>query len=56
MVFVVHGKFESIGEDGTKIPLSEGDACGEELLTWYLEYSSVSTCIPVNYIIISFLF
>ncbi|RZB91894.1 putative cyclic nucleotide-gated ion channel 20, chloroplastic [Glycine soja] len=43
MVFVVPGKLESIGEDGTRIPLSEGDSCGEELLTWYLEHSSVST-------------
>ncbi|KAH1234034.1 putative cyclic nucleotide-gated ion channel 20, chloroplastic [Glycine max] len=43
MVFVVRGKLESIGEDGTRIPLSEGDSCGEELLTWYLEHSSVST-------------
>ncbi|XP_061355809.1 probable cyclic nucleotide-gated ion channel 20, chloroplastic [Gastrolobium bilobum] len=43
MVFVVRGKMESIGEDGTRVPLSEGDACGEELLTWYLEHSSVST-------------
>ncbi|KAL2334317.1 hypothetical protein Fmac_015530 [Flemingia macrophylla] len=43
MVFVVRGKLESIGEDGTIIPLSEGDVCGEELLTWYLEHSSVST-------------
>ncbi|KAL9324369.1 hypothetical protein ACSQ67_009226 [Phaseolus vulgaris] len=42
MVFVVRGKLESIGEDGTRIPLSEGDTCGEELLTWYLEHSSVS--------------
>ncbi|KAJ1410152.1 RmlC-like jelly roll fold [Sesbania bispinosa] len=43
MVFVVRGKMESIGEDGTSVPLSEGDACGEELLTWYLEHSSVIT-------------
>ncbi|RDY07745.1 putative cyclic nucleotide-gated ion channel 20, chloroplastic, partial [Mucuna pruriens] len=43
MIFVVRGKLESIGEDGIGIPLSEGDACGEELLTWYLEHSSVST-------------
>ncbi|XP_057446731.1 probable cyclic nucleotide-gated ion channel 20, chloroplastic [Lotus japonicus] len=42
MVFVVRGKLESIGEDGIGVPLSEGDACGEELLTWYLENSSVS--------------
>ncbi|KAL1318218.1 hypothetical protein AAHE18_15G190300 [Arachis hypogaea] len=43
MVFVVRGKLESVGEDGIRLPLSEGDACGEELLTWYLEHSSVST-------------
>ena len=43
MVFVVRGKLESIGVDGIVIPLAEGDACGEELLTWYLEHSSVST-------------
>nr|AFK49438.1 unknown [Lotus japonicus] len=43
MVFVVRGKLESIGEDGTRMPLSEGDACGEELMTWYLEHSSVSS-------------
>ncbi|XP_059645561.1 probable cyclic nucleotide-gated ion channel 20, chloroplastic isoform X2 [Cornus florida] len=40
MVFIVRGKMESIGEDGT-IPLFEGDVCGEELLRWFLEYSSV---------------
>ncbi|XP_027359097.1 probable cyclic nucleotide-gated ion channel 20, chloroplastic isoform X2 [Abrus precatorius] len=43
MVFIVRGKLESIEEDGNGVPLSEGDACGEELLTWYLEHSSVST-------------
>nr|KYP39023.1 hypothetical protein KK1_039696 [Cajanus cajan] len=43
MVFVVRGELESVGEDGTIVPLSEGNACGEELLTWYLEHSSVST-------------
>lgn len=42
MVFVVRGKLESIGEDGIPVPLSEGDACGEELLRWYLEQSSQS--------------
>ncbi|KAK2367538.1 putative cyclic nucleotide-gated ion channel 20, chloroplastic [Trifolium repens] len=40
MVFIVRGKLESIGEDGIPVPLSEGDACGEELLRWYLEQSS----------------
>lgn len=33
---------ESIGEDGNVASLSEGDACGEELLTWCLEHSSIS--------------
>jgi len=42
MVFVVRGKLESIGENGIGVSLSEGDACGEELLTWYLEQSSLS--------------
>ncbi|KDP45796.1 hypothetical protein JCGZ_17403 [Jatropha curcas] len=41
MVFIVRGKLESIGEDGTITPLSEGNVCGEELLTWCLEHSSV---------------
>ncbi|KAI4352048.1 hypothetical protein L6164_006334 [Bauhinia variegata] len=42
MVFIVRGKLESVGEDGTTIPLSEGDVFGEELLTWCLEHSSVN--------------
>lgn len=41
MVFIVRGKVESIGADGNIAPLSEGDVCGEELLTWYLEQSTV---------------
>nr|XP_043631319.1 probable cyclic nucleotide-gated ion channel 20, chloroplastic isoform X2 [Erigeron canadensis] len=40
MVFIVRGKMQSIGEDGNKVPLSEGDSCGEELLMWCLEQSS----------------
>ena len=47
MVFVVRGTLESIGEDGTRVSLSEGDACGEELLRWYLENSSVSIGIGI---------
>ncbi|KAL1318212.1 hypothetical protein HN51_070490 [Arachis hypogaea] len=43
MVFVVRGKLESVGVDGIVVPLAEGDACGEELLTWYLEHSLVRT-------------
>ncbi|PIN05892.1 Cyclic nucleotide-gated cation channel CNGA1-3 [Handroanthus impetiginosus] len=41
MVFIIRGKLESIEEDGNVVPLSEGDVCGEELLTWCLEHSSV---------------
>ncbi|CAN8258977.1 unnamed protein product [Cochlearia groenlandica] len=42
MVFIVRGEMESIGEDGYVLPLSEGDVCGEELLTWCLERSSIN--------------
>lgn len=42
MVFIVRGKVESIGEDGIVVSLSEGDVCGEELLTWCLEHSSLN--------------
>ncbi|MCD7470002.1 putative cyclic nucleotide-gated ion channel 20, chloroplastic [Datura stramonium] len=42
MVFIIRGKMESIGEDGNVASLAEGDACGEELLTWCLEHSSIN--------------
>ncbi|EOA32322.1 hypothetical protein CARUB_v10015585mg [Capsella rubella] len=42
MVFIVRGEMESSGEDGSVLPLSEGDVCGEELLTWCLERSSIN--------------
>ncbi|KAL1202695.1 putative cyclic nucleotide-gated ion channel 19 [Cardamine amara subsp. amara] len=42
MVFIVRGEMESIGEDGSVLPLSEGDVCGEELHTWCLERSSIN--------------
>ncbi|KAL6583687.1 putative cyclic nucleotide-gated ion channel 20, chloroplastic [Orobanche minor] len=42
MVFIIRGKMESMGEDLIVLPLSEGDVCGEELLTWCLEQSSVN--------------
>ncbi|KAL5545151.1 hypothetical protein UlMin_008935 [Ulmus minor] len=42
MTFIVRGKMESIGENGISVPLCEGDVCGEELLTWCLEHSSVN--------------
>ncbi|KAJ0238406.1 cyclic nucleotide-gated ion channel 20 [Hirschfeldia incana] len=42
MVFIVRGEMESIGQDGSVLTLSEGDVCGEELLTWCLERSSVN--------------
>ncbi|KAJ1379564.1 RmlC-like jelly roll fold [Sesbania bispinosa] len=41
MIFIIRGKVESI-EDKTTICLSEGDFCGEELLTWCLEHYSVN--------------
>ncbi|CAH8362647.1 unnamed protein product [Eruca vesicaria subsp. sativa] len=34
MVFIVRGKMESTGEDGSSTTLLEGDVYGEELLTW----------------------
>ncbi|CAH8362630.1 unnamed protein product [Eruca vesicaria subsp. sativa] len=43
MVFIVRGKMESIGEEGSRTPLLEGDVCGEELLTWCKERSSDGT-------------
>ncbi|KAG8388505.1 hypothetical protein BUALT_Bualt02G0132600 [Buddleja alternifolia] len=42
MVFIIRGKMESIGEDLTVVPLSEGDVCGEELLAWCLQHYSVN--------------
>ncbi|KAJ4959999.1 hypothetical protein NE237_019909 [Protea cynaroides] len=42
MVFIVRGKMESVGGDRNTVPLSVGDVCGEELLTWCLENSSVN--------------
>ncbi|KAK3415034.1 hypothetical protein EUGRSUZ_H00608 [Eucalyptus grandis] len=41
MIFIVRGKIESRGEDGVT-SLCEGDFCGEELLAWCLESSSVN--------------
>ncbi|XP_074374625.1 putative cyclic nucleotide-gated ion channel 20, chloroplastic [Apium graveolens] len=38
MVFIVQGKLQSIGEDNNIVPLSEGDVCGEELITLSLEH------------------
>ncbi|KAH6819960.1 cyclic nucleotide-binding transporter 1 [Perilla frutescens var. hirtella] len=42
MVFIIRGKMMSTGEDGVASFLSEGDVCGEELLTWCLEHSSIN--------------
>ncbi|KAG6406487.1 hypothetical protein SASPL_134090 [Salvia splendens] len=42
IVFIIRGEMKSTGEDGNDSILSEGDVCGEELLTWCLEHSSVS--------------
>ncbi|CAM6089431.1 unnamed protein product [Calypogeia fissa] len=43
MLFIVRGKLESRGEDGSSVPLKEGDFCGEELLSWYIDRTGVST-------------
>lgn len=43
MVFIVRGKLTSSGaNENDEVTLSEGHFCGEELLTWCLEHSSVS--------------
>ncbi|GLU18420.1 hypothetical protein SLE2022_347240 [Rubroshorea leprosula] len=42
MFLIVRGEMESIGEDGSRVPLAEGDVCGEELLTWCLDHFSVN--------------
>lgn len=42
IVFIIRGKMMSTGDDGNDSILSEGDVCGEELLTWCLEHSSVT--------------
>ncbi|KAG8367509.1 hypothetical protein BUALT_Bualt16G0079300 [Buddleja alternifolia] len=43
MVLIVRGEMESIGEDLNVVTLSEGDVCGEELYTWFLdEHSSAN--------------
>lgn len=39
MVFIVRGKMLSTG---VVTPLGEGDVCGEELLAWCIENSSVN--------------
>lgn len=42
MLFIVRGKLESWGEDGSLVDLKEGDFCGEELLSWYIDKTGVS--------------
>ncbi|KAH6806759.1 cyclic nucleotide-binding transporter 1 [Perilla frutescens var. frutescens] len=42
MVFIIRGKMLSEGEDRISSPLAEGEVCGEELLTWCLEHSSIN--------------
>uniref|UniRef100_A0ACD5YX60 Uncharacterized protein n=1 Tax=Avena sativa TaxID=4498 RepID=A0ACD5YX60_AVESA len=49
MVFIVRGKLESISADGIRAPLHDGDVCGEELLTWYLEHSSANKAASNRY-------
>ncbi|KAB5531722.1 hypothetical protein DKX38_018392 [Salix brachista] len=47
MIFIVRGKLEIINHDGTVVHLHEGDVCGEELLAWFLEHSSMSKGIMI---------
>ncbi|XP_074338812.1 putative cyclic nucleotide-gated ion channel 20, chloroplastic [Apium graveolens] len=42
MVFIVRGKVESIGEDNNTVILSEGNVCGEELITSCLVYFGIN--------------
>ncbi|XP_042060658.1 probable cyclic nucleotide-gated ion channel 20, chloroplastic isoform X2 [Salvia splendens] len=42
MVFIIRGEMVNKGEDGSESFLTEGGVCGEELLTWCLEHSSVN--------------
>jgi len=53
ILFIVRGKLESIGKDGIPVPLVEGDVCGEELLIWLLEKSSVRKGTPLHDITIT---
>ncbi|KAL3680014.1 hypothetical protein R1sor_022970 [Riccia sorocarpa] len=43
MLFVVRGTLESIGEDGSVVTLKDGEFCGEELLSWYIDVAGVSS-------------
>ncbi|KAJ4897873.1 hypothetical protein Rs2_24667 [Raphanus sativus] len=40
IVFIVGGEMESTEKDNSVTSLSEGDVCGEELLTWFQKRSS----------------
>lgn len=42
MIYIVQGKVESIGENKNTVLLSEGDICGEELITYFLKYSGMN--------------
>ncbi|KAL5721721.1 hypothetical protein ACHQM5_005329 [Ranunculus cassubicifolius] len=39
ITFIVRGKLESVDVDGNSSPLSEGDICGEELISWNFDHS-----------------
>lgn len=42
MVFIAQVKLQNIGEDNNIVPLSEGDVCGEELITLSFEHSALN--------------
>ncbi|KAL2613027.1 hypothetical protein R1flu_024719 [Riccia fluitans] len=43
MLFVVRGELESMGEDGSVVSLKDGEFCGEELLSWYIDVAGVGS-------------
>jgi cyclic nucleotide gated channel len=43
MLFILRGKLESIGDDGFRAIINEGEFCGDELLTWCIENAAVQS-------------
>lgn len=43
MLFILRGKLESIGDDGFRAIINEGEFCGEELLTWCIENAALQS-------------
>jgi len=43
MLFILRGKLESIGDDGFRAIINQGEFCGEELLTWCIENAAMQS-------------